>query len=143
LGIGYNSRFHSTKRVTVWCSNTGVDSVQIRLSTRHGTLSDETQAKITAKLEKLGRLFERLTLIEVTVDLEHRDAPSVDLKVSAEHKHDFVAAAEGTELMAAIDIVIHKLEQQLRKYKQKIQDHHRSTPAREGEVQSEQGPAAD
>ena len=88
--------------------------MQIRISTRHGNVSDATQEKITAKVEKLTRIFERLTEISVTVDLEHRDAPSVDVRVSAEHKHDFVAAAQSEELMAALDLAMHKLEQQLR-----------------------------
>jgi len=101
--------------------------VQIRISTRHGHISDETQAKITGKVEKLTRFFERLTDIEVTVDLEHRDMPSVDLRVSAEHKHDFVAAARSDELIASVDAVVEKMEQQLRKYKEKVQDRHRNT----------------
>ena len=100
--------------------------MQIRISTRHGHTSDETQAKITAKMEKLTRFFERLTDIEVTVDLEHRDTPSVDLRVSAEHKHDFVATARSDELMASVDAVVEKMEQQLRKYKEKVQDRHRN-----------------
>ncbi|OHB80656.1 MAG: ribosomal subunit interface protein [Planctomycetes bacterium RBG_16_64_12] len=100
--------------------------MQIRISTRHGTLSEETQSTIRAKVERLTRLFDRLTAIEVTVDLERRDEPSVDLRVSAEHKHDFVASNRTGELMGSIDQVLHKLEQQLRRYKQKIQDRHRS-----------------
>lgn len=100
--------------------------VQINISTRHGSVSESTQAKITAKVEKLTRIFERLSVIEVTVDLENRETPSVDIRVSAEHKHDFVASSQGEELMAGLDTVIHKLEQQLRKYKTKIQDHRRT-----------------
>jgi putative sigma-54 modulation protein len=99
--------------------------VQVNISARHGHLSDATRSKITAKVERLARLFERLTAIEVTVDLEHEQTPTVDIRVSAEHKHDFVAAEASTSLMAALDGVIHKLEQQLRKYKEKVQDHHR------------------
>jgi len=99
--------------------------VQIKISTRHGHLSDQTQAKITGKLEKLTRFFERLTAIEVTIDLERRDAPDVDLRVSAEHKHDFVATNGSDELMASIDKVVDKMEQQLRKYKEKVLDRHR------------------
>ena len=99
--------------------------MQIKISARHGHLSDETQAKIKEKLEKLPRFFDRLTAIDVTVDLEHRDAPDVDLRVSAEHKHDFVAVCRSLELMASIDDVVEKMEQQLRKYKQKVQDRHR------------------
>jgi putative sigma-54 modulation protein len=81
---------------------------------------------VAAKVEKLGHLFDRLVGIEVTVDLERRDEPIVDLRVSAEHKHDFAASQRSSDLMGAVDQVVHKVEQQLRKYKQKIQEHHRS-----------------
>ena len=104
--------------------------MQINISARHGHLSDASRAKITAKVEKLARLFERLSAIDVTVDLEHEQNPTVDVRVSAEHKHDFVAAEQSASLMAALDGVIHKLEQQLRKYKEKVQDHHRTTTPR-------------
>ncbi len=108
--------------------------MQIKISTRHGTLSDQTRAKITTKVEKLTRIFDRLSEIAVTVNLEHRDTPSVDLKVSAEHKHDFVATVRAGELMSSVDQVVHKLEQQLRKYKQKIQERHRGVGTRQQEV---------
>jgi len=115
--------------------------VQINISARHGRLSDETQAKIKEKLEKLPRFYDRLTTIDVTVDLEHRDAPDVDLRVSADHKHDFVAECRSLELMASMDDVIEKMEQQLRKYKQKIQDRHRGPGHRQTESPEVPGPA--
>ena len=105
--------------------------MQIKISTRHGHVSEETRAKITAKVEKLTRFFERLTAIEVTIDLEHRENPNVDLRVSAEHKHDFVATNRSDELMASVDKVVDKMEQQLRKYKEKVQDRHRG-PGHQG-----------
>lgn len=111
--------------------------MQISISTRHGHLNDETRSKITAKVEKLSRLFERLTAIEITVDLEHPETPGVDLRVSAEHKHDFVATDASGDLMGSIDSAVHKLEQQLRKYKDKIQNHHRVPKSREPVVPAE------
>lgn len=111
--------------------------MQINISTRHGHLSEATRAKITAKLEKLSRLFERLTAIELTVDLEHSEDPEVDLRVSAEHKHDFVATDRAGNLMASLDSAMHKLEQQLRKYKEKVLDRHRTPGARQAEGAAE------
>jgi len=105
--------------------------VQICISTRHGHLSEATQAKLKAKLEKLPRLFERLTAIEATVDLEHAEAPEVELRVSAEHKHDFLAREKSDSLMAALDAALHKIEQQLRKYKEKVQERHRGPGLRQ------------
>jgi putative sigma-54 modulation protein len=106
-------------------------AVLINISTRHGHLSDATRAKMTAKVEKLARIFERLTAIDVTVDLEHADVPIVDLQVSAEHKHDFIANDQADSLMAALDGAMHKIEQQLRKYKEKVVERHRGTEAKE------------
>ena len=48
--------------------------------------------------------------------------------MSAEHRHDFVASERHKDVLTAVDLVLHKLEQQVRKYKEKIQDHHRRTP---------------
>lgn len=112
--------------------------MQVQISTRHGHLSDDTKSKITEKVERLLRLFDRLLSIEVTVDLKDEQNPAVDVRVSAEHKHDFVAADQATSLMAALDGVMHKLEGQLRKYKEKVQDRHRTprpeTASLEGEA---------
>ncbi len=114
--------------------------MQIRISIRHGHLSDQTQAKISTQLEKLTRYFERLTEIEATIELEHPDNPTVDLKVSAEHKHDFVATSRTGELMTAVDSVVEKMEHQLRKYKEKVQGRHRSAGGRPQEAPSETAP---
>ena len=114
--------------------------MQIEISTRHGHLSEETRAKIAARMEKLTRIFDRLSAIEVTIDLEHPETPSVDLRLSVKHKHDFVATNRSENLMAAIDSVIEKMEQQLRKHKEKVQDRHRGTAYRPSEVSSEAEP---
>jgi putative sigma-54 modulation protein len=76
----------------------------------------------------------------VTIDLERREAPSVDLKVSAEHKHDFVATGRSDNLLASIDNAVEKMEQQLRKYKEKVQDRHRNSGYRQQEVPGDFGP---
>ena len=101
--------------------------MQIKISARHGHLSDANQQFIREKAEKLLHIFQRLTMIEVLVDFKEDDT-LVEFLVSAEHKHDFVASERNKDILAAVDLVLHKLEQQVRKYKDKIQDHRR-TPA--------------
>src|SRR5215471_17414416 len=96
--------------------------VQIKISTRHGHLAEPTQQFIKEKAEKLLHLFSRLTMIEVTVDLQD-DVKLVEFNVSAEHKHDFVASERNKDVLAAVDLVMAKLEGQLRKYIQKYDDH--------------------
>ena len=100
--------------------------MQINISTRHGQISDATREKLQSKLQKLPRLFDRISAIELTVDLEHRDAPAVDLQVSVTHKHELVATSQAVDLVAAVDDVIEKMEQQLRKHKDKVRDRHRA-----------------
>lgn len=104
--------------------------MQIQISTRHGHLSDKSQERITAKVEKLLKTFERLTAIEVIIDLTDSTKPRVDLKVSAEHKHDFVAHHQSDNLLGSLDEVVHRLEQQLRKYKEKAVERHRNSETR-------------
>jgi putative sigma-54 modulation protein len=100
--------------------------VQINITTRHGHLSAATRSKLTAKVQRLSRYFERLTAIEVTVDLEHETTPIVDIRVDAEHKHDFVATEQTGDLWRSVDGAVQKLEQQLRKYKEKVQGRSRN-----------------
>lgn len=96
--------------------------MQVNISTRHGHISPTTQERITERVERIRRFFDRLTAIEVTVDLEHRETPHVELRVSAEHTADFIATQVG-DLMAAVDGVSQKMEQQLRKHKEKVTGH--------------------
>lgn len=104
--------------------------MQISITARHGHLSEASQEKIKAKAEKLVKYFERIMAIEVVIDLQDETNPGVEIMVSAEHKHDFVAADKSPNLQNSLDATIHKLEQQLRKYKEKVQERHRSTAPR-------------
>ena len=105
--------------------------MQIKISVRHGQISEATQKFIRDKAEKLLHYFERLTMIEVTVDMK-KDQKQVEFVVQAEHKHDIVARERHADLMAAVDLALDKLSLQLRRYKEKIQDHRRTPSA--GEV---------
>jgi len=116
--------------------------VQINISTRHGNLSQESQEKINDKVARLPRLFERLTAANVTIDLEHTEASEVEIRISVEHARDFVATETSGSVMAALDGTIHKVEQQLRRHKEKLKGHkvgglkHQSVPD-ESENESE------
>jgi len=97
--------------------------VQISISGRHGHLSPATQDKITEKVEVVRKFFDRMTAIGVTVDLEHRDRPSVELRVRAEHHDEFVAVDEADTVFAALDGAIEKMENQLRRFKERLKEH--------------------
>jgi putative sigma-54 modulation protein len=101
--------------------------VQISISARHGSLEPEQQAYLREKAEKLQKYFARIMAIEVQAD-HRKNGWQVEVQVSAEHKHDFVAHEEATTPEAAMDLCVHKVEQQLRKYKDKVQDHRDAVP---------------
>jgi putative sigma-54 modulation protein len=96
--------------------------VHIEISTRHGGLGPEQQSYLHDKAEKLLKYFGRLMAIEVAVD-HLKQAWQVEILVSAEHKHDFVATEGGPTPEAAMDQCVHKIEHQLRRYKEKVQHH--------------------
>ena len=101
--------------------------MQVAITCRHGSIKPELNEYIRSKSEKLLTYFERVTAIQVTVDFDH-EYVKVEILVDAEHKHNFVAHAEGDEAGATFDQSLHKMEQQIRKYKEKVQDHRRDQP---------------
>ena len=101
--------------------------MQVEITCRHGDIKPDLREYITRKSEKLLTFFERVTAIRVTVDYTDGRV-RVEILVDAEHKHNFVARESAPSVTAAFDSAMHKMEQQIRKYKEKIQEHHRRTP---------------
>ncbi len=101
--------------------------MQIELSTRHGSLAPDQQVYLRDKAEKLQKYFGRLMAIEVRVAFV-KHACQVEIVASAEHKSNFVAVEEGPSPEAAMDQCVHKIEQQLRRYKERVQNHRGETP---------------
>lgn len=97
--------------------------MQIKVSARHGHLSPASQSKITEKVSRLKRYFNRLTALNVTVDLQNSGLPAVEIVASSEHFHDMVSHENSGQLWRSVDGAVQKLEQQLRKHKEKVRDH--------------------
>ena len=104
--------------------------MQIEITTRHGHIRDDDRAVLEKKAEKLLTYFERVTAIHITMDFDH-DKVKAEILVDAEHKHNFVASSEGDEVVSTFEKTLHKMEQQVRKYKEKLQDHRRDRPTNE------------
>ena len=104
--------------------------MQINLATRHGHLSEKTQNKISEKISKLTRFHDRLTTAEITVDLKDEECPKIEVQIAAKKAGRFLASEDAGQLMTALDSVVHKLEQQLRKHKERVTDRHRQSARR-------------
>ena len=75
------------------------------------------------KVAKLTKFFDRMTGIKVLADLNHADKPKVEIIVSAEEANDFFASDTGNNVIVALDSTISKIEQQLKKHKEKLVSH--------------------
>ena len=106
--------------------------MQVEITCRHGSISPEFHDIIVRKSQKLLTYFERVTSIRVTISNEG-DRSTVEIIVDAEHKQGFVTSHEGpqTGVGESFDISLTKMEQQIRKYKDKLQDHRRDKPTNE------------
>ena len=93
--------------------------MEIKVTARHGNLSDSIQETMKAKVAKLPRFFDRTTGIQILADLEHAE-PKVEIIVSAEETSDFFASDTGNNVISALDSTISKIEQQLKKHKEKL-----------------------
>jgi putative sigma-54 modulation protein len=97
--------------------------VEIKITAKHGELSDSIYDMMKSKVEKLPRFFDRTTGIRVVADLAQTDSPKVEIIVSAEETKDFFASDTGNNVIVALDKTISKMEQQLRKHKEKLKGH--------------------
>ncbi|MDD3589519.1 MAG: ribosome-associated translation inhibitor RaiA [Thermoguttaceae bacterium] len=98
--------------------------MNIQVESRHGSLSEETRQKIAEKVIRLGRFIDRISDINVMVNLDRADEPHVEVAVLTELKKDFRAEYSSGDLWGCLDQTIAKLEQQLRKFKEKMTDHY-------------------
>lgn len=96
--------------------------MQVAITCRHGSVSQSTHDYMAQKAEKLLTYFARVTSIGITIDFSHGKS-TVEILVDAEHRHDLVAAETADDATVAFDGAMHKMEQQIRKYKEKIQEH--------------------
>lgn len=97
--------------------------MEVKVVAKNGELSPSIQETIKQKVTKLPRFFDRMTGVQVVADLQHATSPKVEVIVSAEETNDFFASDTGSNVIAALDRVVNKIEQQLRKHKNKLTEH--------------------
>ena len=111
--------------------------MEIRITGRKMSISQRTHEFVTERVEKLLRYWERVSSIHVTLGREG-NGHTVEILLSAEHKHDFVAKAAEENVLAALDQAVAKLERQLAKYKNKIMGRRKTTAETEPRTEPEE-----
>ncbi len=89
------------------------------ISGKHIEITDAIREHAQEKIEKLPRYYNSINRIEVIIEGNDGGKPSVEIIASAEHSNVFIAKKTGDDVYTCIDIVVHKLERQLRRKKQK------------------------
>ena len=89
------------------------------ISGKHIEITDAIREHAQEKIEKLPRYYNSINRIEVIIDGSDGGKSSVEIIASAEHSNVFIAKETGDDVYTCIDIVVHKLERQLRRKKQK------------------------
>lgn len=98
--------------------------MRVLITGRHVGVTEAMKEYAREKIEKVEKIFGRLTKVEVTMEVG-RDAHAVEVVAAAGGHQSFVAKAESPDMYAALDLVEEKLSSQLRRHKQKLTDHHR------------------
>lgn len=96
--------------------------VTIEFKGRHDHISERMQTHAARKLSRLAIFHDSLTHIEVVADHAHKN-PEIELIVHQRRGNPVVAKGKGTSFSATIDLLVDKVEAQLRKVKEKRKDH--------------------
>jgi putative sigma-54 modulation protein len=115
------SRLHDTPSGEVHSMTVDPD-VTIEFKGRHEHISERMQTHAQKKLARLGRYRDRLVRIEIVADHAHKN-PEVEIIVHQTRGAPLVARERSTSFSATIDLLVDKMEKQLRKLKEKRKDH--------------------
>lgn len=95
--------------------------MQVTVTGRHIGLDDEIKAYCREKAERLVRFYDRIQLIEMVLD--GRDGQhSAEIIVHSERTDPFVAKEQHSDLHAAVDVLMDKVERQIRDHKERLRN---------------------
>ncbi|MBU0639710.1 MAG: ribosome-associated translation inhibitor RaiA [Planctomycetes bacterium] len=104
--------------------------MQVTVSARHIGVTEAQKSYCQEKASRLERFYNRIQSIEVVLD-GNAGKHTAEVIVHTERSQPFVAKEENEDLYAAIDILVDKIERQLRDHKEKLRNRkhpRRSTP---------------
>ena len=98
--------------------------MNLHINGHHLEVTPALRDYVTSKLDKVTRHFDHVIDVNVILAVEKlQQKAEVTVHVRGKDIH---VEAEDSDLYAAIDALVDKLDRQILKYKQKVQDHHRA-----------------
>jgi putative sigma-54 modulation protein len=103
--------------------------MQVTVSGRHMGVSDSVRGYCEDKVSRLPRFYDRIRSVELILD-GHEGHHSAEIIVHLDGTHPFVASEEHDDLHAAVDLLLDKIERQIRRHKERVRN--RKHPPRTG-----------
>jgi len=104
--------------------------VRFAVTGRHLEITEAMKQYAEEKATRLNRFYDRLQSIEAVVEkqgIQNR----VEMVVTTDHQDTFVGQVDASDCYEAIDLVVDKLEAQLRRHKEKLRNRKHRTGSRE------------
>ncbi len=95
--------------------------MQITVTGRHMGVNEALEEYCLKKVERLQRYYDRVHAAEVILD-GNNGLHSAEIIVRAEGTPPFVASEEHEDAFAAVDLVLDKVERQIRRHKEKVRN---------------------
>jgi len=93
--------------------------MQTTVTGRHMGVTDSLKAYCLEKADRLPRFLDRIHLIEVVLDGKEGVHTAEIIVHAAGAPQPFVAKEQNEDAFAAVDLMMDKIEEQLRRYKQR------------------------
>ena len=96
--------------------------MQIKIDGHHVELTTAMQEYIQSKMTRIERHFEHVVDVHVVLGVEkQRHKAEATIHVTG---HNIHAGSEHEDMYAAIDLLLDKLDRQIKKHKEKMTNHH-------------------
>ena len=96
--------------------------MQINITGHHVEVTPALRAFVTEKMQRIARHFDQVSSINVILNVEKLQQQA-EATVNAAGRTIF-AAESAMDMYASIDKLVDKLDRQVRRYKDRITDHH-------------------
>ena len=100
--------------------------MQINITGHHVEVTPALRAYTTEKMQKIARHFDQVNSISVILNVEKLQHQA-EATVNAAGRTIF-AAETAMDMYASIDKLVDKLDRQVRRYKDRLTDHHHVKP---------------
>ena len=95
--------------------------MNIQITSRHTKISQDTQDYLRDELENLSKYYDKISSCHVILDTEHVDK-TIEITMNVLN-HSVVAKASADNLGKAVDVALHKVTRQLKKFNEKLKEH--------------------